>query len=125
MDPFIDMDSVTSSVYGGAVTRSLLYDAAQTPGTHVVRVAMASADPGRGGQLHHHPKTEETYLIVSGNAELELDGALYQLPPGSCLRIPCGAKHRISNVGPETLRYLAFHIADADFCGAVDHLKAT
>ncbi|MFE9775784.1 cupin domain-containing protein [Streptomyces sp. NPDC005931] len=124
MNPFLDVDAMTEGVYGGDVVRSLLYAAADDPGSRVVRVAMASTEPGKGGQLHHHPKTDETYFIIAGNAELEFDGELFQLSPASCVRIPRGTKHRISNTGTETLRYLAFHIGDADFGGAVEHVKA-
>ncbi|MEU4888376.1 MULTISPECIES: cupin domain-containing protein [Streptomyces] len=124
MNPMIDVDSLTESVYGGDVVRSLLYAASEQPGTRVVRVAMASAEPGRGGRLHHHPRTDETYFIISGNAELELDGETYALAPSSCVRIPRGTRHRITNSGTETLRYLAFHTGDAEFAGAVEHVKA-
>lgn len=124
MNPLIDVDALTQSVYGGDVTRALLYTTADNPGTRVVRVAMATAEPGRGGQLHHHPKTDETYFVVSGEAEVEFDGHIHRLGPSSCVRIPRGTKHRISNTGTETLRYLAFHIGDADFRGEVEHVKA-
>lgn len=124
MNPFLDVEAMTESVYGGDVVRSLLYAAADNPGTRVVRVAMAGAEPGKGGQVHHHPKTDETYFVIAGSAELEFDGELHQLSPSSCVRIPRGTKHRISNTGTETLRYLAFHIGDADFGGAVEHVKA-
>lgn len=124
MNPLLDVEAMTESVYGGDVVRSLLYASSDNPGSHVVRVAVASTEPGKGGQVHHHPKTDETYFIIAGNAELEFSGQLHQLGPSSCVRIPRGTKHRISNTGTETLRYLAFHIADADFGGAVEHVKA-
>jgi mannose-6-phosphate isomerase-like protein (cupin superfamily) len=124
MNPMIDVDALTQSVYGGDVVRSLLYTTTDNPGTHVIRVAMASAEPGRGGQLHHHPKTDETYFIISGTAELEFDGEKYPLSPSSCVRIPRGTRHRITNTGTETRRYLAFHTGDAGFEGAVEHVKA-
>lgn len=124
MNPLLDVAAMTEDVYGGDVVRALLFAASESPGTRVVRVAVASAEPGRGGQLHHHPRTDETYFILAGLAELELDGVLHALPPQSCARIPRGTKHRITNVGTETLRYLAFHIGDADFGGAVEHVKA-
>jgi mannose-6-phosphate isomerase-like protein (cupin superfamily) len=120
----IDVDAVTEPVYGGDVVRSLLFDAMEDRGTHVIRVALASASPGRGGQLHHHPKTDETYFIITGTAELELDGERYELAASSCVRIPRGTRHRITSTGTDALRYLAFHIGDADFDGAVEHVKA-
>jgi mannose-6-phosphate isomerase-like protein (cupin superfamily) len=124
MNPILDVNAMTQSVYGGDVVRALLYAATDSPGTRVVRVAMASTEPGKGGQPHYHPKTDETYFVISGEAELEFDGKRFPLGPSSCVRIPRGTRHRITNVGVETLRYLAFHIADADFGGAVDHVKA-
>lgn len=124
MNPLLDVAAMTESVYGGDVVRSLLYATADNPGSRVVRVAVASAEPGKGGQVHHHPATDETYFIIAGSAELEFNGELYQLSASSCVRIPRGTKHRISNTGTETLRYLAFHIGDAGFANAVEHVKA-
>jgi mannose-6-phosphate isomerase-like protein (cupin superfamily) len=120
----IDLGAVTESVYGGDVVRSLLFASADSPQSRVVRVAVASTEPGKGGQLHHHPKTDETYYVISGRAEIELDGQLHRLTAPCCIRIPRGTDHRITNVGDSTLHYLAFHVADAEFGGAVEHVKA-
>ncbi|MER7708136.1 cupin domain-containing protein [Kitasatospora sp. NPDC097605] len=124
MDPMIDVAAVTQPVYGGDVVRSLLFAAADHPDQRVVRVAMASAEPGRGGQLHHHPETDEYYFIIAGRARLHLNGQEYALEPEHCVRIPRGSKHRIESVGDERLRYLAFHVGAADNDRPVEHVKA-
>lgn len=124
MHPLIDIDAITESVYDGAVYRSLLYDMSARPGTHVVRVAMASAEPGCGGRPHFHPATDETYYIIAGTARLEMGDGEYTLNSPSCIQIPRGTVHRIVNAGGEPLRYLAFHTSNGEFTGAVDHIAA-
>ncbi|MFF2044141.1 cupin domain-containing protein [Kitasatospora sp. NPDC058170] len=120
----IDVAAITEAVYGGDVVRSLLFAAAEQPENRVVRVAMASAEPGKGGQLHHHPETDEIYFIIAGEARLHLNGEQFDLVPDNCVRIPRGSTHRIASVGTERLRYLAFHVGAADNDRPVAHVQA-
>lgn len=109
-------------VYGGEVVRTLLFAAPEEPGRHVIRVAMAVAHPGGGGQLHRHPDTTEVYFVIGGQGFVDVGGRRIGLSPNLCIEIPRNTPHRIRCFGDEPLRYLALHIADQDFAGPVHHL---
>jgi mannose-6-phosphate isomerase-like protein (cupin superfamily) len=120
----LDLEELTAGVYGGDVTRALLFTTQMRPGQHVVRVALATTRPGLGGQEHHHPHTDEHYLILDGTADVVIDGAAHRLTAPALVRVPRGSVHRMSNGGDAPLRYLAFHVADDTFSGAVEHVTA-
>lgn len=120
----LDLDALTADVYGGDVTRALLFTTQLQPGRHVVRVALATTLPGLGGQEHHHPHTDEHYLVLDGTADVVIDGTPYRLTAPALVRVPRGSVHRMSNGGDVPLRYLAFHVADDAFTGGVEHVTA-
>lgn len=54
---------------------------------------------------HHHDE-EEAFVIVSGRAELTLEGQQTALGFGDTAYIPRGWFHEMKNVGPEKLIYI-------------------
>ena len=55
---------------------------------------------------HYHPQTEEIYYILSGTAEMTIDGHQRGVGPGDAIAIPPGAVHTICNSGGEQLVFL-------------------
>jgi len=70
--------------------------------------SLAEARLAAGGATvpHHHAETEEIYYILSGTAEMTLDGETRLVGPGDAIAIPPGARHTIRNPGPEELVFL-------------------
>ncbi|MFO1035554.1 MAG: mannose-1-phosphate guanylyltransferase/mannose-6-phosphate isomerase [Geminicoccaceae bacterium] len=68
------------------------------------KVKEVTVDPGSRLNLHYHPGRDETWMILAGAAEVELDGATIRLRPGGSLRVPRGAHHRLCNPAGEPLR---------------------
>jgi len=63
---------------------------------------------------HCHPADEETYYVVRGMAEVNLDHKLYILNPGDLLYVPPSKKHSLKNTGDEELTLLViFSSAEA------------
>jgi mannose-6-phosphate isomerase-like protein (cupin superfamily) len=62
-----------------------------------------------GAQMkrHSHREQEELYVILSGDAEIEVDGLVYKLGERDAVVVPAGATRQISNVGLGPLTYLA------------------
>ena len=58
-------------------------------------------DPG--GQLSYqsHQHRSEHWTVISGHAEVILDGVVKPLGPDQFVYIPAGAKHRVRNPGAE------------------------
>jgi mannose-6-phosphate isomerase-like protein (cupin superfamily) len=81
---------------------------------------------------HYHPRTEEIYYILSGRGRMEIDGQSRDVGPGDAIAIPPGARHQISNTGPDELRFLcccspAYEHEDTVLCSSFrsePHLEA-
>jgi quercetin dioxygenase-like cupin family protein len=61
--------------------------------------------PGRGWEDFVHD-VDELVLLLEGELELEIDGALHHLSAGDQLFIPAGARHSVKNIGAGTARWL-------------------
>ncbi|WP_044620678.1 cupin domain-containing protein [Photobacterium gaetbulicola] len=117
----INREIDVKSVYDGNVVRALLFSSENEPNRHIVRSALAIAKSQKGGEYHFHPDTDEVYYIIDGEGVVELEDKSISVSPDNCINIPRNTKHRIRSIGRSDLKYIAFHIADADFYGAVVH----
>lgn len=70
-------------------------------------LAQVVIPPGSASRKHYHPVAEESYLILSGTGDLQLDDEIASLHPGDCVIIPPGCIHQIANHGPGDLVLLA------------------
>jgi mannose-6-phosphate isomerase-like protein (cupin superfamily) len=64
---------------------------------------MVEIAPGCSSIRHYHPDTEETYLVKSGQGDLELGEANRRVGEGDLVFIPRGVVHKISNHGEAPL----------------------
>jgi mannose-6-phosphate isomerase len=55
--------------------------------------------PGKRLSLQRHSKRAEHWFIVSGTAQVTLDGKVTELGPGQAIDIPLEGAHRIANDG--------------------------
>ena len=63
--------------------------------------------PLKSALKHYHPVVEESYYILSGTAQMELDGAEQVLEPGQMVAIAPGKVHTIHNLSSsEALTFL-------------------
>ena len=75
-------------------------------GTRNQSLAEAWLEPGQATQRHYHARSEELYVLLDGEGEIEVDGERSHVGPGQAILIPPGARHQIraSDEGP--LRFL-------------------
>jgi mannose-6-phosphate isomerase-like protein (cupin superfamily) len=95
-DAFTTLDGSTIRVLldaglGGASNQSL---------------AEASLRPGQATQSHYHAATEEIYVLLEGEGEMEVDGEVRRVGPGDAILIPPGARHQIRAERDAALRFL-------------------
>ena len=57
---------------------------------HVVKVSVMT-EPF---YWHHHPNSDETFLVVEGSLYIDLDNTTVELFPGQLFNIPKNTKHR-------------------------------
>lgn len=53
--------------------------------------------PGQSHPLHMHKLKEETFLVISGNLDIELDGSPYSLRPGEQITVMPGVWHQFKS----------------------------
>ncbi len=66
---------------------------------------IAEIAPGAALMRHHH-EPAETYYIVSGQGEMEIEGRTRALGPGSAVYIPPDARHTVRCTGAEPLVFV-------------------
>ena len=64
--------------------------------TAVQSLAEASLSPGQRTQRHQHRATEEIYVLLEGEGEMEIDGESRRVRAGDAILIPAGAWHQIA-----------------------------
>ena len=73
------------------------YEVLQESPTHKVKCIWVS--PGKRLSYQRHQKRSEHWFIVSGQAQVTIDGVVSSLSAGESLDIPVGILHRIANIG--------------------------
>lgn len=69
-------------------------------------LAEARLPAGGSTQEHYHPKAEEIYYITAGVGRIRIEGESREVKAGDAIAIPPGQKHKLWNVGSETLKLL-------------------
>lgn len=86
----IDFDHLPAAACPCGQARRALADVPEFPGTiHRTEINVAA-------KLHYHHRLTETYYVLQcdPDAQMELDGDLVPLHPGTCIYIPPGVRHR-------------------------------
>jgi len=71
----------------GLTKRAFAEDPDQVATLHVVEIKKDS-------QTHYHKKLTELYYVLEGEGQIELDGKLVGVRPGSAIMIKPGFRHR-------------------------------
>lgn len=70
-------------------------------------LAHITIEAGAASTRHHHLTGEETFYILTGSANMIIDGVSHPLQPGdACLILP-GQVHQMSNAGNTPLTFIA------------------
>jgi len=62
------------------------------------------------GRHTHGMDNEETYIVVSGRARMEVDGEMFVVAPGDVIVNPPGGTHALFNPGPGELRLVVVEL---------------
>jgi mannose-6-phosphate isomerase-like protein (cupin superfamily) len=69
-------------------------------------LAEARLPVGASTQEHYHARTEEIYFIATGTGRMRIEGEVRDVKAGDAIAIPPGKKHKLWNMGNETLKLL-------------------
>ena len=61
---------------------------------------------GGGTAEHYHPVAEEIYFITHGTARMRSGDKELEVGKGDAIAIPPGSRHKLWNIGDDTLRLL-------------------
>ena len=97
--------SEDSGLATGKGIRWKLLVAGERTGSEGLVTGIAEIAPG-GQLMRHHHEPAETYYIVSGRGEMEIEGRVEAVGPGSAVYIPPGARHTVRCTGAEPLVFV-------------------
>ena len=66
---------------------------------HEVRMSVMT----HGFPWHHHPDSDESFLVVEGDLIIEFEGGEVVLGPGQLLTVPAGVRHRTRPAGERSV----------------------
>jgi mannose-6-phosphate isomerase-like protein (cupin superfamily) len=69
-------------------------------------LAEARLPIGAATEPHFHPRAEEIYFLLEGRGRIRVETDEREVGPGDAIAIPPGARHQITNICGETLRFL-------------------
>jgi mannose-6-phosphate isomerase-like protein (cupin superfamily) len=82
------------------------------------KVKRIEVQPDKRLSYQRHSRRAEHWYVVSGTAEVTLDGDVHRLGAGSAIDIPLKAAHRIANPGNEPLVFI--EVQRGDYFGEDD-----
>ncbi len=87
------------------ISLRVLLSGGQTGGT--LSVFEDVVEPGIGPGRHIHHGEDETFFVLEGRFDVEIDGVRHHAGPGDVAFVPRGSVHAFRNVGdsPGRLRY--------------------
>jgi len=62
--------------------------------------------PNEKEERHYHNKSQQFFYVLSGVAQLEISGSLFEVQAGSGIHVPAKEPHQLMNNGTENLRFL-------------------
>jgi mannose-6-phosphate isomerase len=74
--------------------------------------------PGQRLSYQRHQRRAEHWFVVSGLAQVTLDGVVRTVAPGEAIDIPRGAAHRIENEGVDDVVFI--EVQHGDYFGEDD-----
>ncbi|MGA0902221.1 MAG: phosphomannose isomerase type II C-terminal cupin domain [Candidatus Nanopelagicaceae bacterium] len=72
----------------------------------VYKVKLIIVLPGKRLSYQRHEKRAEHWFIVSGKAEVTIDGDVSRMAFGNSIDIGIGVAHRIANIGTQELKFI-------------------
>lgn len=86
--------------------------------TPAFQVKTIRVDPGKRLSLQRHAHRSEHWIVVTGTAVVEVDGASTRVEAGRSAFVPVGAVHRLSNPGETALEIV--EVAVGEYLGEDD-----
>tara|TARA_B100001175_G_scaffold222795_1_gene189808 strand:- start:132 stop:482 length:351 start_codon:yes stop_codon:yes gene_type:complete len=70
------------------------------------KIKRIEVEPGHRLSYQYHNLRSEVWIIIKGEARINIDGIESKFSNGQTITIPVGAKHRVQNSGKEKLVFI-------------------
>lgn len=91
----------------GTVNKRLI--SPETVGSRHLEVLVGTIEKNQGALPHAHPGIEQVCYLLSGSADVEVEGERGQLLPGDCCYFPPDKKHVFTVTSQEPARVLVIY----------------
>jgi quercetin dioxygenase-like cupin family protein len=102
-----DVPGYSPANHSGTVNRRLI--SRDTVGAQHVEVLVGTIEKNQGALPHAHPGIEQVCYLLSGSADVEVEGERGQLLPGDCCYFPPDKKHIFTVTSDEPARLLVIY----------------
>lgn len=110
------LDAVAAHSVAGIPGKLFLKEALQLTGMEVSLNSMAA---GQGMPFcHRHQQHEELYIFISGHGEFMVDEVVFDVGPGSCVRVAAPASRCWRNTGLDPLQFICVQAPEGGMQGA-------
>jgi mannose-1-phosphate guanylyltransferase / mannose-6-phosphate isomerase len=107
----LDAEGSSEEYVGMTVDRQWgSYTLLEISGLHKVKSITVQPDQRLSLQLHYH--RNESWIVVCGIAEIEIENEKFLLQQGECTFIRAGEKHRLSNPGQIPLEIIEVQLGE-------------
>lgn len=86
-----------------------------------LKVKRITVLPGQRLSLQSHEHRQETWTLISGRGEVELNNGTVVWLPRQCIFIPRQALHRVKNTGTEPVVFI--EVQEGDYLGEDDIVR--
>lgn len=102
-----DVPGYSPANHHGTVNRRLI--GPDTVGARHLEVLVGTIEQNQGALPHAHPGIEQVVYLLSGTADVEMDGEKGSLQAGDCCFFPADKKHILTVTSAEPARLLVIY----------------
>lgn len=102
-----DVPGYSPANHHGTVNRRLI--GPETVGARHLEVLVGTIEQNQGALPHAHPGIEQVVYLLSGTADVEMDGEKGSLQAGDCCFFPADKKHILTVTSVEPARLLVIY----------------
>lgn len=102
-----DVEGYSPANHEGTVNKRLI--GPDSVGAKHLEVLLGTIECQKGALPHAHPDIEQVVYIISGTADVEMDGEKGAMGPGDCCYLPPNKKHVFTVTSKEPARIIVIY----------------
>jgi mannose-6-phosphate isomerase-like protein (cupin superfamily) len=103
---FIQVQDIKPFLPEGHVLTDAYEIVGKSIGLKNMSIYLTIINPGGAAEAHVHPREDQVYYVVDGQAEMRLEDTVLKLSPNTAVYIPAGTLHETRTIGSAPLKLL-------------------